>query len=155
MIGQTVEHTRNLKGDASTHQHVPDAREHGSVQGRQVGNLNLLQKVDPHRVVMTFAGQTYLDEVGNDAQLDQFARIVKGVFRQGFVRLVFHLAAGDVIRFPNAPRHFGERKTIEPAPHMSAGVAFLQPPGQDLIDGRTGNDPKLSKSRYCPREPPT
>jgi hypothetical protein len=38
---------------------------------------------------------------------------------------------------------------------MSAGVAFLQPPCQDLINGRTGNDPELSESRYSPCEPPT
>src|ERR1700688_3313939 len=155
MIGQTVEHTRNVKGYASPHEHVPDACEHGSVQGRQVGNLNLLQKVDPHQMVMTFASQTYLDKVGNDAQLDQFARIAQGMFRQAFVGLVFHLAAGYVICFPNALRHFGERKTTKAAPYMSAGVAFLQPPGQNLIDGRTGNDPELSESRYCPRESPT
>jgi len=31
----------------------------------------------------------------------------------------------------------------------------LQSPGQDLIQGRTGNDSQLAELGYCPGEPPT
>lgn len=52
-------------------------------------NLNLLEVVDTDGVVMTFAGQSHLDKVGHNAQLEQLARTFKGMLRQALVGLVF------------------------------------------------------------------
>lgn len=137
MIGQSVQDSRNFQRDARSHQYIRDAREHSAVEGRQVWNLNLFQKVDSHGIVMTFTGQTHFHKVGNNAQLDELAWTILGMLRQAFVGLVFCFAAWDIIRFPNALRHFAERKTIQAAPHVPAVIAVLQSSDENLIDRRS------------------
>ena len=118
-------------------------------------NLNFLQVVDAYRMVVALAGEKHLDKVSNNTQLDELARIVLGMLRQGLVGLAFWLAVGEVIRFPYTLRHFAERKMIEAAAHVPAGITVLQSPGQDLIQSRAGNDSELADLGYCARESPT
>src|SRR5208282_5669214 len=94
-------------------------------------------------------------KVGHNTELDQLARTLLGMLVQAQVGLAFRLAARDVILFPNTFRHPGEGKTVEAAAHMPAGIAVLQAPGQDLIQGGTGNDSELAELGDGPRQPPT
>lgn len=72
------------------------------------------------------------------------------MLRQALVGLAFWLAAWDVIHFPNALRHFTERKTIETPAHMSPGIAVLKSSGQYLIHSHTGNDSELTELGILP-----
>ena len=154
MLGQRVQGTRNPQRNAGSHQDVPHAGQHGAVQRRQVWNLNLLQIVHSHRVVVALARQGHLDEIGHDAQLAALNRTVAVMHGERLVRLVGRLSAGDEVLVPNALGHVPEGEGIEAAPHIAAGIAILQAPGEHQIERRSGNHSQLPQLGHGSRQLP-
>jgi len=62
--------------------------------------------------------------------------------------------AADEIGLPNAFRHRTHTEGVEASPHVAARIAVLQPPGEDLVQRRTGNHTELPEPRHRPRQPP-
>ena len=99
--------------------------------------LDLLQKIDPHRIPVPLPRQQHLDEIRDDAQLHQLARIVLRQRRHRLVRSPVAFATRNKVARPHPLRHRAIRKRIQPPPHVSAVVAILQPPRQNLIQRRS------------------
>ena len=106
--------------------------------------LDFFQVVDSDRMVVTFAGKKDLDKVGDGAQLHQLGRVIFAGHRQRLVGRVLRLAAGDEIRPPDTFGHVGKWKVVEGMPHVTAGIAVLQSPSQDLVQSCSGNDSELT-----------
>ena len=140
MLNKAVEHAGNLQRNARAHDDVADAAQHGSVNARQMRRLDLLQKVDTHRILVLLPSEIHLNEVGNDAKLHQFARIVLGQNWHPAYRVFGSaLSAGD--EYPSTrgpPSH--DPESIQPAPHVSTGVAVLQTPRQNLVERSSRNE---------------
>lgn len=99
-------------------------------------NLDFLEVIDPDLTVVALAREKHLDKVRDDPQLDEVARVVERLHRNGFVRLALEFAAGHVVLIPDAPGHVRIRKAIERAAHVAAGIAVLRTPRQQLIKRR-------------------
>ena len=142
--GQSVEHAGNLSGDARAHQDVAHAREHGSVDGGEVGQLHLFEEVDADGIGVAFAGEEDLHEVGDHAELDElagFAALMHGGERIGSVG---GFSAGDEVVLPDAARDFGEGKRVQSAAHVTALIAVGEAAYEDLVEGGSGDDSELS-----------
>src|SRR5579872_416586 len=72
----------------------------------------------------------------------------------GLVWRSFRFASRDVVRAPNALTNFGNWELIKSAAHVAAGIAILQAPGKNQIQGRPRNHAQLAKPRYRSRQPP-
>ena len=117
-------------------------------------NLNFFEIIDSHRILVAFTGEKYFDKVCYYAKLLQFTRAVFRVHRQSLVGSALRLAPTDVIGPPDALGHLGERKMIEAAAHVAAGVAFLKAPGENQVQSGSRNNPELTELGYCPGKPP-
>src|ERR1700687_5221643 len=155
MICETIEDSRNLERHTGPHQNVSHAREHGAVDGRQMRELHFLQVIDSDRMVVALAGEKDFDKMGGHAKLLKLARSVLGMRGQGLVGRSLRLSAGNVVRLPNTLGDFGNRKMIETAAHVAAGIAVLQTPGKNRIQGRSGNYAQLAEFGNGLRQPPT
>jgi len=74
VMGKAVEDAGDHDWDSRTHYHVSDTHvsdtsQHGAVDGRKVGHLDLLQIVDTDGAVVSFASQKDLHKIAQDAQL--------------------------------------------------------------------------------------
>src|ERR1700680_4955554 len=119
MLGQALEHAWNLQGDTRTHQDITHSTQHGSVQGRQVRNLDFFQVIDANAITVAFASEKYLDKISDDAALLLIPGPILLVLRQGLVRLALRLPAENVIGPPYPFSHDWKRKMIETATHMA------------------------------------
>ena len=139
VVGAGVEHAGDLQRDAGAHQDVADAGQHGAVDGDQVRRLDLLEEVDADGIVVAFARQEHLHEVGDRSQTSASGRGHSWacVGRRVYGRLG-RLAAGDEVGAPDALGHRAERERVEGAAHVPAGIAILQPPRQHLVEGGAG-----------------
>src|SRR5437899_4655421 len=72
-LSQKIEGAGNGSRDAGAYEDIIHACEHGPIEGRQGGELDFFEVVDPHSTSMTFFGQKNLNEVGDNGQLHQFA----------------------------------------------------------------------------------
>ncbi len=154
MIHETTENARYLQGNAGSHQDVRNSGKHRTVQGGQVGNLDLFQVVDSHASGMPFASEEDLDKVRRDAQLLEFARAALRLHRQCFIWATRPSTSRNEIRLPDPFGHPGKGKVIEAAAHMTVRVAVLQSSGEDLIERRSGYNAQLAECRDSPRQPP-
>ncbi len=154
VIGEEIQHAGNFERDAGAHQHVVHAGEHRSVDGGQVRRLDLLQIVDADRIVVTFAGQEDLDEIGDDTKrLPVRSRRGRGL-RPGDERGVGRFASGDVVRVPHLVGESGDREVVQGPAHVAAGVAHLQAPRQHFIECRAADHAKLAERRDSARQAP-
>jgi len=62
------------------------------------------------------------------------------------IGLVFGLAAGDKVLFPDALGHVGEGEGIQSAAHMSALIAFGKAAHEELIERGAGDDAELAEA---------
>jgi hypothetical protein len=145
VVGEAIERAGNVEGDASAHEDVAHAGEHGSIEGGQVRELHLFEVVDANGMVVAFAGEKDFNKVGCDAELGQLARFVDGVRRRGAVGRCGRFAAGNEVRAQDALGHLRKRKGREAAAHMAAGVAILEAADEDLVECGAGNDAELAE----------
>ena len=75
---ERIEHAGDLQRDPRAHDDVVHSGEHRSVDAGQMRCLDLLQKIDAHRIPVSLAGQKHFDKIGHDAEIHQLARIVLG-----------------------------------------------------------------------------
>ena len=154
VVDVAVEHAGNFQRNPRAHDDVSNAGQHRAIDARQVSHLNLFQIIDAHRIRVSLAGQIDLDEVGHDAQLVQLARDVFLQLRNRDIWRALGLAPGDKVLLPDALRHCREGKRIQSAAHVAARIAILQPPRQDRVQRRAGDQPKLAETRNSLRQPP-
>src|SRR5579859_1705208 len=119
-----------------------------------MGDLDFLQVVNANWIVVTFAGEKNFYKIADHAEFGQFASIVFAMHREEPVRLALQLAARDVVFLTNTLRQFRNRKMFQPAAHVPARVAVLQPPDQNLVQRRAGNNSELPLLRNGSRQPP-
>ena len=102
VAGQSIEDARHAERNAGAHQHVVDAGQHGAVERGEVRDLDLLEIVDADRIRVALARQPDLDEVGDDAELDQLRRVGDVVQRHRLERLRRALPARHEVGVPDA-----------------------------------------------------
>ena len=101
-----------------------------------MGKLYLLQKIDPDRILVTFARQPDLDEVADNAKLDHLAQIPPLVHRRSWVRRLGSFSAGNEVLLPDAPGHLGKGKCVQSPLHVSALITIGEPAYKKLIERR-------------------
>ncbi len=141
VVNEAVEHAGDLERDARAHDDVFDTRQHRAVDAWQMGGLDLLKEVNANWVLMALARKVNLDEVGHNAELNEFARVVFVRGRDMAVWGPFVPAAGDEVTLPDALGHGAVGEGVETAAHMTAVIAVLQPAGEDLIERSSGESP--------------
>ena len=146
VIHVAVQHTGNAHGNPRAHDDVIHSGEHGAVDLRKMGNLDLLQIIDADGIRVSFAGEEDLHEVRHHAELFQFAMIVFAMHGELAVGIGWCFAAGDVAGPPRALSHRGKREMIECTAYVTARVAFLQSPREDLIQRRAGYNSQLAET---------
>ena len=88
-------------------------------------DLNFLQVVDAHRIVVAFTRENHFYKVGHHTELDQLTRTVLGMHRHTLVGLARQLTGRDIKTLPYALGHTGDRKLIKGMAHVPAGIAIL------------------------------
>ena len=109
---ERVENARNADRDAGAHEHGRHARKHRTVHRGQERQLDLLEVVDPDGAFVALARESDLDEVRDDAELDQVARGTRPrVHRDGPVGRALGPPALDEMAREDARGHLPERET--------------------------------------------
>ena len=117
--------------------------------------LDFFQVVDSDGIVVPFAGKKNLDKVGDHAKLVEFPRASLYRHGHGLVGRAHGLTAHEVVFPPNALGHIREGKVIEAPTHVAARIALLQPPGENVGQSCSGNDPQLTLLGNGMRQPPS
>ncbi len=154
MVGELVEHPRDLHGDARAHEHVVHAGQHCPVDRGQMRHLDLLEEVDPDRVVVPLAGQGDFDEIRDHHERLPLERRRLRRHRDFFERLERRLATGDVVALPDVGGHLGDGEGVECPTHVAPGISRLQASCEHLVDRRSADHPELPVSRDGLREAP-
>ena len=145
MKREAVKRSREPERDARAHQNSVHTGKQGAVDGRKMGNLDLLEVIDAYRIPVTFLGKEDFDKVRDDAKFLEFARIVFLMRRHSNVGLIRRFASGNEEAVPNPLRHPGPGKMIEGAADVPARVAVLQSAGKNLIECRAGDNAQLAE----------
>jgi hypothetical protein len=141
-----IEHPGDVQRNTRAHQHITHPGQHGPVDRRQVGQLHLLKKIDPYRILVAFARQKHLDKVAHNAQLDHLAKLPPLVHRRHGIELLGQLAAGHEILLPDPLGHIRKGKRIQAPPHVPAQVSIGKPTHKKLIERGTGNHAEAAES---------
>ena len=154
MPGKGVEDAGDRGRDSSSHDYECDTGQHGAVDGRKVGQLDLLEVVDTDRPVVSFAGEMNLHEVTQNAQLVEHSRPRLLVERHGCVGFAVGLAARDVVPLQGASGHVSKWKLLQSPADMPANVAVLETSDEEHLECNAGHDPELSQHRNRSRQVP-
>ena len=103
----------------------------------------------------SIASQEHLDEIGGDDQLLLLGGHRPLLGRHGLEGRIRGLAAGNEPAIEDPLRDARHGKVLECPTHVSAGVAELQAPHEDDVEGGPRNDSELSGLRDGAREGPT
>ena len=97
---------------------------------------------------MPFAREKDFDEVRNDAELVRPAVVLDADDLCRKIGLLGLGAAGDEQPVENTLPHLGKREVRERAAHVSAQIAVLQAPGQNLAEAGAGHEPEVAESGH-------
>ena len=155
MQDEAVEDAGDADRDAGAHEDGRHAGEHRAVDRRQDRQLDLLEVVDADGPVVPLTREEDLDEVRDDAELDELAGGPRArVHGNRAVGSVLGLSALDEVLLEDAPRHLRERERGDRAAHVTARVAVLEPARQDHVERRSRHDSELAEARNGIRERP-
>ena len=154
MLDISIQQTGNLQRNPGAHNYSSNSRQHGAIDCRKMRCLNFLQIIDADWIVVPFARQKHFYKIADNIQFNQGARIVFRMARHGLIRSPFTLPARNVVSLPNALCHCRKRKRAQPAMHVPTRIAILQSSRKNLIEGCTGYNAKLSKTRDGIRQAP-
>src|SRR5215470_16915999 len=120
-----------------------------------MGQLDFLEIIDTHCIVVSFSREGNFYKVSHDTQFLELDRTVLRMRGYRLVRRSWRLSARNVIGSPNTVCHLAVWESVEPAPHVTARVTVLQTPRQDEIERRSRNNSELTELRYSTRQTPT
>jgi hypothetical protein len=109
-----------------------------------MSRLDLLKEVNANWVLMPLARKVNLDEVGHDAELNEFARVVFAKGRDLAVRGRFVPASRYEVPLQDALGYGSVGEGVEAAAHVTAVIAVLQATSEDLIQRCSGDKSELT-----------
>jgi monovalent cation:proton antiporter-2 (CPA2) family protein len=123
VLGEPVEHAGNVLGNPGAHEDVVHTGHHGPVERRQVGHLDLGEKVDAHHAVVPLLGQPHLAEVRQYRHFVGELLDHVPVHGQDRVLFVFGPSLGVEEPVQGLLRDFRDGKRLQGTPHVTARVA--------------------------------
>ncbi len=147
MVDQGVQDTGNLKRNPCAHDHDADSRQHGSVNGGKMGELDLFEIVDSDRIGVSFPGQEHFNKIGGDAHFLGRAITLHRMKPAVLVRGCVRLPAWHEIVIHDSLDHFREGKVAQGTADMSFRIAVLETTDQDMVEPGAGYKTELAKPR--------
>ena len=145
VLSQRLDRGREFHGNACADDNDGNACQHRTIQRRQMGKLDFLEKINSDRPRMTLTRQKYFDKIGSNAQFMRWCMSLNCVHGNAFIWRRFRPPVRDIVGVKNPLSHAGKGEVLQGPADMSPLVAILEASGQDLIQRGSRHDTQLAQ----------